>query len=355
MKHIILPPGILLLLLLCGAPQARALEDDHRKLNRAAVTASEEAISAGRKALAAAREALQKHPDDGNAKFLYAVIAELAGERAEAIRTLREIIEKHPDAKAPGLNAPASIVATLSLARLLRESGDLKGSLAAYEGLQQSEGGETSLYGRTMAHLYAAELLANQLGDKEAAARHLRAVAELKTEGMRHDWAGVFKLYIGWAAYELAVLESRPRPAESRELIKSKLLFAYAGPQQLEFSGWIFTPAPGFAEGTGSLNEKFLRRAAQSMVGEMDATMAKLFSAMAYFQHERYEEVKRVYRPLFGSDGFFAPEAGIMLAWVLTASGRKDEAGAAREELLRRFPWYSEKLAELDFQRPPGP
>lgn len=298
------------------------------------------------------QQALAKLLQDTNhsteVDFAAAKVAWLAGDSTNAIAILSDVARKHPDEKGPELNWPVAVAARMWIGSIARWQGDAKTAQRVYGEIKERVQGTTlePTLG-SICELYLAEIESQILQRKDLAIARLKAVSPMKVLG-RKGMPAQERMYKDWATHRHAVLAGdmesaqkslNPNPTKTQT-------FDFLVVSQTILAGITAEPRIGFNE-IPNLHERSLKLALECKTSPIDKSLALASLGTLYSSQKEWAKAEDCYTRLFNSDSFFAPEGGLKLAQCRKAQGKLTEAEADLNEVVKRFPGYSEFVQKL--------
>lgn len=282
--------------------------------------------------------------------FIAAQVANLRGKPREAIAALESAMRAYPDEKAPGLAVPVKIVASFRIASLARTQGDMAKVETVYESiLAHLQGQEEQPYLSMFCNLYMAEVEADERrGD--AALTRLKLLEEIpELDALSaipyHD------LCRAWARYRITELTGSKAEAASalappgdwRDASGMAVLM-------LKLNGFTGDPLSGCCrrdDRAESIAKTLYDRVLQSDTNSIDVDLVRLACGFVYQNQGRHTDAEKYFEQLFQDEVFLSPTAGLYLAVSEKALGAVDEAEATLDELLSKYPSYTDAVREV--------
>lgn len=284
--------------------------------------------------------------------FIAAQSASLCENYQKAISILQDVIEKHPDEKAPVFDLPVKIVGRFWLATVAKQSGDIDKAKSVYEliltdmeALKMKQGGESIAM---ICNLYLAEIESEQQNQDIALAR-LRSVKQPKLPA-KGEWVMLYNVYIDWATYEINKRIQKEKAAAAlrgdKETMGPALMVAV---HHVSLSGINSLPLSDYIlDETGEiLLDAVFNRAINNGASKIDKNLSRLVAGYEKARAKRYTEAEKYYFDLYKGDSYFSPIAGISLARCKRMQNKTAEADSLLEQVRARYPGYDSAVIEL--------
>jgi len=292
--------------------------------------------------------------------FIAAQSASLCENYQKAISILQDVIEKHPDEKAPRFDLPVRIVGRLWLATVAKQSEDINKAKSVYEliltdmeTLEMKQGKESIAM---ICNLYLAEIESEQQNQDIALAR-LRSVKQPKLPA-QGEWVMLYNVYIDWATYEINKRIQKEKAAApltgDKETMGPALMVAVhhislSGIDSLPLSDYIF-------DETGEiLLDGIYNRAINNGASKIDKNLSRLVAGYEKMRARKYTEAEKYFFDLYKGDSYFSPVAGISLARCKRMENKTAEADNILEQVRTKYPGYDSAVAELKESWNKGP
>ncbi|MDH4240066.1 MAG: tetratricopeptide repeat protein [Phycisphaerae bacterium] len=284
--------------------------------------------------------------------FIAAQSAGLCENYQKAISILQDVIEKHPDEKAPGFDLPVKIVGRLWLATVAKQSGDIDKAKSVYESiLSDMETLETKQGRESIAmicNLYLAEIESKQQ-NKDVALARLRSVKQPKLPA-KGEWVGLYNTYIDWATYEINKRVQKEKAAAALRGDKKTIGLAHmvamlhvslSGIYSLPISDYIFDDKGNI------ILDTVYKRAINNESSKIDRNLSRLVAGSIKERAKSYTEAERYFFDLYQGDSYFSPIGGISLARCKRMENKTAEADSILEQVRTRYPGYDSVVTEL--------
>jgi tetratricopeptide (TPR) repeat protein len=285
--------------------------------------------------------------------FIAAQSAGLCENYRKAISILQDVIEKHPEEKAPGLDLPVKIVGRFWLATVAKQSGDIDKAKSVYEliltdmeTLHMKQGKESIAM---ICNLYLAEIESEQQSNDIALAR-LRSVKQPKLPA-QGEWVMLYNIYVDWAAYEIKKRVQKEKAAAAltgdRERMGPALMVAM---HHLSLSGIDSLPLSDFIldEREGEiLLDAVYNRAINDGASKIDKNLSRLVAGYEKQRARKYTEAEKYFFDLYKEYSYFSPIAGISLGKCKRMENKTAEADNILEQVRTKYPGYDSAVAEL--------
>lgn len=284
--------------------------------------------------------------------FIAAQSASLCENYQKAISILQDVIEKHPDEKAPGFDLPVKIVGRFWLATAAKQSRDIDKAKSVYEliltdmeTLEMKQGRESIAM---ICNLYLAEIESEQQNKNIALAR-LRSVKQPKLPA-QGEWVGLYNTYIDWANYEINKRIQKENAAAALRGDKKTIGLAHMiavyhvslnGLDSLPLSDYIFD------EKGKIILDTLLKRAINNKSSKIDRNLSRLVAGSIKERAKSYTEAERYFFDLYQEDSYFSPIGGISLARCKRMENKTAEADSILEQVRTRYPGYDSAVTEI--------
>jgi len=287
--------------------------------------------------------------------FIAAQIANLRERPKKAISILEELINKHPDEKAPFITYPVRIVGRFWIATIAKQSGDIAKAKNVYESLLSILSNTENVKGvrdkgglMMICNLYSAEIESLHLKRNDLALARLEAVQQIRKPSGRMG-AG-YDIYKSWARYQHTKLSKGKTQAAQQMEGHPEMISAYvlAG-TQLNLCGMTATPLDYHSSDKriNIVSDVLLNRIINNRTNPIDRHLAMLGYGFDQKYKKNFANAEKHLSALFQEDSYFSPVAGIYLARCKKAQGKTAEADSILEQVRAKYPGYDSAVTEL--------
>jgi hypothetical protein len=283
--------------------------------------------------------------------FVAAKAANLCGNDQKAISILEDVIVKHADAKAPGVDLPVKILGRFWLATIAKQSGDIAKAKSAYDLiLKDIDGIASKEYLAMVCNLYLSEIASEHLNKKDKALAKLEKAMQIKRPAQK-EWAGLYDIYIDWIKYEKNKNTQNANKAnESLIADPEKIAITNAmGASQLFLVGLTDYPLSDYIhdETQSVIFDNVSEQAIKSKASSIDKNLSRLVIGYVKEKAKKHTDAEKYYSDLFKENSYFSPIAGVSLARCKKDKNKNTEAENILEEMKIKYPGYNTAIAEL--------
>jgi tetratricopeptide (TPR) repeat protein len=302
-------------------------------------------------------EYVKANPDPHmNSIRFAAASAELVGLDNTACKLLQQALTEAPKQQVmPGKQPPIEVHLNVWLGRLLRDSGDYKGALAAYQRAADLCNDDTQARLRVLSLLYATEIQTSLLKDANGAQASLRKAQEAAAR-ISKDFAP--EIYSAWVA-RLSEEASGKTPTI---VCPYNDLFEALIYEPAMLNGIISEGSPNVTTGSPlwTLNVENMKRCIESTKSRIDRQSAQVVLLKYDRDQAEMPKAEILMKDLFSSSEFFAPIGGIHLAQLQHEQGKLDEAKATLQTLSKLspdtgWPQYAARVEGMLLNAPAAP
>jgi len=304
------------------------------------------------------------------AYFVAAQVARLREKPDKAITILEDVINNHPDEKAPiGIVLPVKIVARFWIGTIARHSGDITKAVNAYKEILEDLKNLEGLKGKEgltmICNLYLAEIESKHLKRNDLALARLEAIERIKKPaGQLSAGYDIHDIYKGWAKYQHMRM-SKGKDQAAQQLVEYQEMTAAAplmAVTQLKLCG--ISQVIGYYRPqhlrAGIIDRALLDRF-RNRISPIDWSLVTLVYGFGHQgegqraqkeglhpkAQKHYLEAEKYYSALFDDDSFFSPVAGIYLAHIKKVQGKTVEADSILEQVRTKYPGYDSAVTKL--------
>ena len=284
--------------------------------------------------------------------FIAAQSANLCENYQKAISILQDVIEKHPEEKAPGLDLPVKIVGRFWLATVAKQSRDIDKAKSIYESvLKDMKTLEIKQGGKSIAmicNLYLAEIESEQQ-NKDVALARLRSVKQpkLPTQG---EWVMLYNVYVDWATYEINKRIQKEEAVAALRADKETMGVALmVAVHHVSLSGIDSGPLSDYIldETEEILLDAIYNRAIDNGASKIDKNLSRLVAGYLKARAKKYTEAEKYFFDLYEGSSYFSPIGGISLARCKSMQNEAAEADGILEQVRARYPGYDSAVTEV--------
>lgn len=288
------------------------------------------------------------------AYFIAAQVANLREKPQVAISILEEVINKHPDEKAPFMKYPVRIVGRFWIATIAKHSNNMLRARQGYESILSNLGDVKGKEVLTIiCNLYLAEIESDHLKRNTDALNRLKFLDSIrKPEETLGTWYTTwYDMYSAWAKYKGNQLSQGKNQAMRKLMPHTEANSAYIWiVTHLQLSGIVASPLAGCCgrdERAETIGKTIYDRIIQSDKSSIDEAIVRFIYGFIYQNNKKYVEAEEHYSQLFNRGTFLSPISGICLSHCKKAQGKDSEADGILEQVRTRYPGYDSAVAEL--------
>ena len=316
-------------------------------------TAVQECCSLAERLLTSDTENVESH-------IFAAKVCDLCGDVEKAALIVNDIVARRPDDKMRGIQFPVGLAGGFWAGTLYKRCGKAELALGTYESLQQSLGDQQGKeFYQILCRMYEAEVYSTMLKNKDRAIERLESIAAINMDpkDSPNDNTSGLDVFKNWALYFRDRLQGETKTASVAQPDKSLIMWMYPY-IHAQMVGIINEPEVGFYDGERSaLRTTALDRAIENGSSVIDREMSQLAYGVLAFgwfpsgnsEPKSLQKAEKHLFDLFKGDSFWAPVAGMSLAYGQAVRGKTAESDATYEQVKQRFPEY-ESLIEQSKQ-----
>ena len=312
-------------------------------------------------------DAIITNTDRPKAKALVTVAfaQSLRGNNDKALSLIEKAMAEHGEEEAPGgIVMPLKLAGNFWVGAIARHDGKTKQAVNAYKAILGCvDRGQAGAADWVFATLYLAEINSTALKDDQKALELFDSIKNMPAPSDPR-LAEPLKAYAEWARYFGDRIRDKNgkaaaiHPDQSRNALLTAVTHA-------QVAGLANDPSRGaMSQGEGrALLDARLRRYIEDGVSTIDREIVQLCYGMEYSRFdfgepskERDAFAEKQLSDLFNSDSFWAPVAGMTLAYGQALRGKTAESDATYEQVKQRFPEYESAIAQAKqalAQQPP--
>jgi len=288
------------------------------------------------------------------AYFIASQIANLRERPQVAIPILEEVINKHPDEKAPHMTYPVRIVGRFWIATIAKHSNNMLRAQQEYKSIISELGdvkGKEVL--AIICNLYLAEIESDHLKRSTDALNRLMALQSTRKpeETLGTLYAKWYGMYSAWAKYKGNQLSENKNQANQKLMPYTEADNAYIWiVTHLKLSGIVASPLAGCCgqdKRAEIIGKTIYDRIIQSDKSSIDEAIVRFIYGFVYQNNKKYVEAEKHYSQLFNKGTFLSPISGIHLYRCKKTQGKDSEADRILTEVTTRYPGFDSLVTKI--------